>query len=56
MPPHMNEALVKAWNQFTLKAAPIVVKAYKKTNIYPLQTPARDDDMLVASLACTAEM
>ena len=27
-PAHMNKVLVKAWNEFTLKAAPIVVKAF----------------------------
>ena len=55
-PPHMNKVLVNAWNEFTLKAAPIVVKAFKKTKLYPLQPPARKDDMSVATLACTAAM
>ena len=55
-PAHMNKVLVKAWNEFTLKAAPIVVKAFKKTKLYPLQPPARENDMLIASLACTAAM
>ena len=49
----MNKVLVNAWNEFTLKAAPIVVQAYKKTKLYPLQPLAREDDMLVESLACT---
>ena len=35
-PPHMNGVIVKAWTKFTLRAAPIVVKAYDKNNLHPL--------------------
>ena len=47
--------IVEAWRRFTLKAPPIVVRAFKKTNIYPFQPPKRNDDDLAAG-ACTTAM
>ena len=33
-PPHLNFVLVEAWRRFSHKAAPIVVRAFKKLNIF----------------------
>ena len=54
--PHFNAVFVRAWNQFTLKAPPIVKKAFLKTGIFPLRPPSKLIASDVISGACTAAM
>ena len=54
-PPHLNSVIVEAWMRFSQRAAPIVVRAFEKTNLFPLQPPKKNDDNSAAG-ACTAAM
>ena len=51
----MNGVVVKAWGKYMLKSSPIIVKAFKVTNLCPLMPP-QSDDIAVANHACTAAM
>ena len=55
----MNQVLVHAWNMFTLKGAPIIVNAFEKNHLYPLQLPkvVRDNTLVAAytaSMKCSS--
>ena len=55
-PPHMDQVVVDAWNMFTLKSAPIIVNAFEKTHIHPLQPPKeKRDNTVVASCAASIQ-
>ena len=53
-PGFMNQVIVCTWGLYKLKAAPIIVNAFKKTRIYPLQPPSKDPNL--AGGALTASM
>ena len=54
VPPRMNMVLTDMWRRFLTKAAPVIISAFFKTKLCPLQPPS--SDLQYAAHACTSSL